>query len=352
VLTGDIRATRSGTIGRITLDRPGKLNALTPAMVREVDARLAAWADDPAVATVLLDGAGSRAFCAGGDIAFVHTSARAADGAAERFWADEYRLNARIARYPKPLVALMTGIVMGGGVGLAAHANRRIVTDDTAFAMPEVRIGLIPDVGGTWLLSHVPGESGTYLALTGSTIGAPDALALGLADAYVPLSRWPDFTAALARGTDDCDAVIARFAAQPGTATLVAQRSAIDGAFAHDSVTAIRTALAADGSAFAHAAAAEIDRNSPTSVTATLRALRDVRRLASLEDALALEYRLMCRIAGSHDFFEGIRAAVIDKDRRPAWRPARLADVDPAEIDRLFSSLGPAELFTTGRIDP
>jgi enoyl-CoA hydratase len=341
-MTGDIRATRSGSTGRITLDRPAKLNALTPPMVREIDALLAAWAGDPAIATVLLEGAGPRAFCAGGDVAFVHASARAGDGTAERFWAEEYRLNARIARYPKPLVALMTGIVMGGGVGLAAHANRRIVTGDTALAMPEVRIGLIPDVGGTWLLSHAPGECGTYLALTGRTIGAADVLALGLADAYVPAARLPDFTAALARGDGDCDATIARFAGAPGEAPLVAQRPAIDAAFAHDSVSAIRVALDADGSAFARAAAADLDANSPTSLTVTLRTLREARRMASLEEALALEYRLMCRIAGSHDFFEGIRAAVIDKDRHPAWCPARLADVDPTEIDRMFSSLATA----------
>lgn len=339
-----IRARRGAVAGHITLERPAKINALTPAMVAGIAGALTAWEHDPGVAFVVLDGEGPRGFCAGGDVVYVYESMRANDGAALAFWADEYRLNAQIANYPKPIVAIMNGIVMGGGVGLAGHARIRIVTDSTRFAMPEAGIGLIPDVGATWLLTRTPGETGTYLALTGRAIGAADAIALGLAEHYVPEVALSALLDALTAHADDAEAVVGRFAGDPGSAPLALRRAAIDEAFGFAEVEEILDALVAHGSAFAAAIASDMLAKSPMSLKLTLRALREAALFERLEDALALEYRVMCRLAGDHDFFEGIGAAVIRKDRAPQWSPATLAAVGPDDLARYFASLGPAEL--------
>jgi len=339
-----IRARRGAVCGRITLERPAKINALTPEMIAGIGAALTEWETDPAVRFAVLDGEGPRGFCAGGDVVFVYESMRADDGLALRFWADEYRLDARIASYRKPIVALMRGIVMGGGVGLAGHASLRVVTDSTRLAMPEVGIGLIPDVGGTWLLSRTPGEAGTYLALTGRAVGAADALMLGLADVYVPEAQLPALTEELTASSDDAAAIVQRFAATPEGAPLLAERATIDAVFGLDDVEEIVDALLAEGYGFASETASAILAKSPTSLKLTLRALREARELTHLEDALALEYRIMSRLAGGHDFFAGIRATVIDKDRLPSWSPATLGAIASVDLDRYFASLGPDEL--------
>lgn len=343
-----VRVARTRGTGRITLDRPDRLNALTLGMVRSIAATLVAWEQDPDVQVVLIDGAGPRGFCAGGDIRTLYDSARTSDSHARVFWAEEYRLNAKIAGYPKPVVALMPGVVMGGGVGLSAHARHRVVTETTRLAMPEVGIGLIPDVGGTWLLSRAPGETGTYLALTGVQVGAADAILAGLADWCVPQADLDALAAALVReaprGGEAVDAVIGRHVAAPGEAPLTEHRAGIDRAFAHDAVEAILDALRRDGSGFARQALGQIEAKSPTSLKLTLRALREARGLATLQDCLRLEYRLMCRILPGHDFREGVRAAVIDKDRAPKWRPAGLGEVSPKVLDAHFAPLGPDEL--------
>jgi enoyl-CoA hydratase len=345
-----IRARRGAVCGRITLERPTKINALTPEMIAGIGAALTEWETDPAVRFVVLDGEGPRGFCAGGDVVFVYESMRAdigaavPGGAALRFWADEYRLDARIASYRKPIVALMRGIVMGGGVGLAGHASLRIVTDSTRLAMPEVGIGLIPDVGGTWLLSRTPGETGTYLALTGRSVGAADALMLGLADVYVPEAQLPALTEELTASSDGAATIVGRFAATPASAPLLAERATIDAVFGLDDVEEIVDALLAEGYGFASDTASAMLAKSPTSLKLTLRALREARELTHLEDALALEYRIMSRLAGGHDFFAGIRATVIDKDRLPNWSPATLAAVADADLDRYFTPLGADEL--------
>jgi enoyl-CoA hydratase len=340
-------ARRAG-VARITLDRPAKLNALTPQMVRDMRSVLDEGERDATLRLVLIDGAGPRGFCAGGDVKFVRDSALADDGQAQIFWADEYRLDAKIAGFGKPIVAFMTGIVMGGGVGLSAHTRHRIVTASTRFAMPEAGIGLIPDVGSTWLFARAPGEAGTYLALTGRHVGAADAIALGFADRFVAEEGLEALKAALVqdspRGDDDVRAVVERFALPPGEPLLSAQRSLIDRAFAYDTVEEILCALGRDGSGFALATAREIAAKSPTSLKLTLRALREARSLDGLQDCLRLEYRLVCRLLGGHDFLEGIRAAVIDKDRRPKWRPSDLGDVSPPGLDGYFASLGTKEL--------
>lgn len=339
-----VRLTRDGGVGRITLNRPDRLNALTLDMVRDIAAALDAWRDDPGVGVVLLDGAGSRGFCAGGDIKTLYDSARTGDGHAQVFWAEEYRLNATISGYPKPVVAFMPGIVMGGGVGLGSHACHRVVTETTRLAMPEVGIGLIPDVGGTWLLSRSPGEIGTYLALTGVQGGAADAILAGLADRYVPQADLDALAAALVHGGEGVETAIERHAMAPGEAPLAARRALMDRAFAYDDVEVLLDALRRDGSEFAHATAEQIAAKSPTSLKLTLRALREARGLGSLQDCLRLEYRLMCRLLTGHDFREGVRAAVIDKDRDPKWRPADLGAVSPDMLDRHFAPLGPDEL--------
>jgi len=338
-----VRTDRRGATGRITLARPARLNALTPGMVAALTAVLDEWKRDASLRLVLIDGGDSRAFCAGGDIRMLHEMARTDGARARRFWTDEYRLVAQIARFPKPVVTTMSGIVMGGGVGLGAHARHRIVTESTQLAMPEVGIGLMPDAGGTWLFSRAPGELGTYLALTGEAVGAGDAIALGFADYFVTQSALGPLAAALVDETSDSDAdvraTIERFARTPGNAGLVHRRAIVDRTFAYDTVGEIARALAADGSEFARATERQIGTRSPTSLTVTLRALRQARAL-DLEGCLQLEYRLMGHLLDHPDFAEGVRAAVIDKDRRPTWSPA----VPAAALDAYFTPLGEAEL--------
>ncbi|MBV9654977.1 MAG: enoyl-CoA hydratase/isomerase family protein [Acetobacteraceae bacterium] len=343
-----VRAGRAGGVGRLTLNRPAALNALTLDMIRDLAAALDLWEGDPGVHLVLIEGAGSRAFCAGGDIRAVYDSAAEGSDRAHIFWAEEYRLDARIAQFSKPVVVFMTGIVMGGGVGVSAHARHRVVTETTRLAMPEVGIGLIPDVGGTWLLSRAPGETGTYLALTGTQIGAADIIALGMADSYVAGAKLGALAQALEqdspRDHQGTETAIGQCAETAGEPSLGPHRALIDRAFAHDTVEAILRALDQDGSAFARRTAEQIATKSPTSLKLALRALREARSLASLQDCLRLEYRLMTRILPRHDLREGIRAAVIDKDRNPKWQPASLAEIRPEALDPYFASLGPEDL--------
>ncbi|MEU5954356.1 enoyl-CoA hydratase/isomerase family protein [Streptomyces sp. NPDC047525] len=325
-----------GRAGHITLNRPRAINALNHEMVRLMDGALTGWEQDDAVATVVLTGAGSRGLCAGGDIRSIHDDIRAGGGAASvAFWRDEYRLNARIARFPKPYVAVMDGIVMGGGVGVSAHGSVRIVTERSRIAMPETGIGFVPDVGGTYLLTRTPGELGTHLALTGSAVGAGDALLCGLADHYVPSERLAEFTAALA-DTEVSEAV-ARYAVAPPEGELAAHREWIDACYAADSVEEIVDRLYNSGDQAAKETAETILGKSPTSLKVTLAALRRARALASLEQVLDQEYRVSATAITAPDMVEGIRAQVVDKDRNPRWSPAGLTQVTDAEVARHFA---------------
>ncbi|WP_131737167.1 enoyl-CoA hydratase/isomerase family protein [Actinomadura roseirufa] len=330
-----------GRVGHITLNRPRVLNALTHAMVRDIDAALDAWAGDDAISTVLIDGAGDRGLCAGGDIRSIYEDAKAGGGASAAFWRDEYRLNARIARYPKPYVALMDGLVMGGGVGISAHGGLRVVTERTAIAMPETGIGFAPDVGGTHLLASAPGEIGVHLALTTARMTAGDALACGFADRFVPSGRLADLAGDLAGG--DAAEVVSRYATPAPAADLAAHRDWIDSAYAADTVEEIVTRLRT-GPEAARKAAEMIDGKAPTALKVTLRALRQARRLGRLEPVLDQEYRTSVAALTSHDLVEGIRAQVIDKDRSPRWSPATLEAVTTAGVDRYFAPLGDREL--------
>ncbi|MCK2239883.1 MULTISPECIES: enoyl-CoA hydratase/isomerase family protein [unclassified Crossiella] len=329
----DILIRVSGGVGRITLNRPRAINALSDDMLREMGAALTAWAQDPTVHAVLLDGAGERGLCAGGDIRSIYQAIQDGTDGPIEFWREEYLINALIANYPKPYVVFMDGLVMGGGVGVSAHGSVRVVTERSAIGMPEVSIGFIPDVGGTYLLSRAPGELGTHLGLTGGRVGAADAILLGLADQYLPSAALAELAELPA---DELLVQIAARAEVPPAGQFAADREWIDSCYAADSVEQILDNLLGSGHPAAEAAAKEIQAKAPTAVKVTLRALRTARGLATLEDCLNLEHRLVSRFLTAPDLGEGIRAAVIDKDRNPTWRPATLAEVDDAAVESYF----------------
>ncbi|MFF2324933.1 MULTISPECIES: enoyl-CoA hydratase/isomerase family protein [unclassified Streptomyces] len=335
-----------GRVRHITLNRPRALNALNHAMVLRIDEALAEAAADDAVTAVLITGAGERGLCAGGDIRWIHDDARAGGSASMDFWRDEYRLNARIARFPKPYVAIMDGIVMGGGVGVSAHGDVRVVTERSRVAMPETGIGFVPDVGGTYLLGSAPGELGTHLALTADAVGAADALLCGLADHFVPSQRLAELTTALAGcGTAaEIEETVRRHSSPAPSGALAAHREWIDSCYRADSVEEILDRLDDSGVPAAKQAAETIAAQSPTALKVTLAALRRSRRLDSLEAALDQEYRTSCTAFTRPDLVEGVRAQIIDKDRSPRWIPADLAEVTDADVARFFAPLGDREL--------
>ncbi|MGD2134045.1 MAG: enoyl-CoA hydratase/isomerase family protein [Maricaulaceae bacterium] len=331
-----------GDVGRLTLNRPKALNALDAPMIGALTEALLEWRDQPRVRAVVVDGAGERAFCAGGDIRLLWESGRAGDDRAESFWRAEYRLNQLIARYRKPYVALIDGVTMGGGVGLSVYGGFRVAGDRTLFAMPETGIGYFPDVGGRWFLPRLPGAAGTWMGLTGARLKAADALALGLATHYVPTDRTADLIAALEAAELDEDggaveATIAAFAADPGEAPFAAAREVIDRTFASARVEDIFAALEREGTDWAAAQLDALKTKSPTSLVATRRALAEGARM-TLEEALRADLALsVAFLDPGSDFYEGVRAVIVDKDGAPAWNPERLEDVDPERIDGLFA---------------
>lgn len=330
---GDVETTvlaRTGDgVGHLTLNRPRAINALDAPMIGLLAEALDAWEHDTEVSIVLLDGAGERGFCAGGDVRSLREQilAERVDLTAEFFRA-EYALNARIAEYPKPIVALADGVTMGGGIGLAGHAAVRIVTERSRLAMPETRIGFTPDVGGSWLLSRAPGRVGEYLALTGATMDAADAIFAGFADALVPSERLSDLVEALRTRADPATPaeLVLLFDETPAPSALAAARVWIDDAFSADTVDEIVARLRGRPEPEASAAADTLDELSPTALAVTLAAVRSARALPDLRAALAQEYGLVLWFAKTQpDLVEGIRAQVVDKDRTPAWRPATRA---------------------------
>ena len=342
--TDEVQIRIEGRAGRITLNRPQALNALTHAMVMAIEAALRAWESDRRVSLVIIDAAGDRAFCAGGDIADLYRCGLAGDFAAgRRFWAEEYRLNRLIRHYPKPFVALMDGIVMGGGVGMAAHGSHRVVTERSMVAMPECAIGLVPDVGASLLLATAPGRLGEYLGLTGFRMGAADAILAGFADVAMASDRLPELVARLVEIGDP--GVVDIYATDPADAGVLAdRRGQIDQWFAGPDAAAIVAALAADASDFAEETLNAVRKGSPLSVAATLAIIRAVRQDPTVENALRHEYRFTFRSQEQGDLQEGIRAAVIDKDRNPQWPVARLEDLPAARVSAMLAPLGDAEL--------
>ena len=339
----DVLFERHGAAGVITLNRPQALNAVTHGMVHALAAQLEAWARDAAITRVVIRGAGGRAFSAGGDIRALYELGRAGRQAeALPFWRDEYTLNAFIKRYPKPYVALIDGIVMGGGVGVSIHGSHRVAGEKFQFAMPEVGIGFFPDVGATWLLPRMPGETGTYSALTGERLKAGDAVATGIATHHVASERFPDLLDALC-GNVPVDAVLAAFAQSPGESQLVHRSATIDRLFVGNRVEDIlarleREAEGGTDASWARATAAAIRAKSPTSLKIALTQMRRGKTW-SFTDCMKAEFRIVSRLVYGHDFYEGIRAVIIDKDNAPRWHPATLDAVSEAEVERHFAPL-------------
>jgi enoyl-CoA hydratase len=331
----DVLVTVENGVGLITLNRPKAINSLTHAMVDAMSKVLTDWEHNDDIHAVVVDGAGERGLCAGGDIIAIYHSARADGSETRQFWYDEYLLNAKIGRFSKPYVVLMDGIVMGGGVGVGVHGSVRVVTDTTKMAMPEVGIGLIPDVGGTLILSRAPGLLGLHAALTGAPFDGADAIAMGFADHYVPHEKLADFRQSIV--DDGVDAALAAHTIEPPASNLLAQQHWIDECFAGDTVEDIIAALRGHDAGPANDAANLIATRSPISVSVALEAVRRAAKLDTLEDVLRQEYRTSCGSLRSHDLVEGIRAQVIDKDRNPKWSPASLAAVTTADVDAYFA---------------
>lgn len=329
-----VTARRDGRVGRILLNRPKALNALDLPMIDAIAAALTAWRDDPSVHAVVIEGAGGRAFCAGGDIRAIRANALAGEKEAiEAFFSREYALNLQIAEYPKPYVSLIDGVCMGGGIGVSVHGGIRVATEAAMFAMPETAIALFPDIGATYILPRLPGHLGMYLALTGARITGADSVHAGLATHYVPRERLAGLSAALA---EDGVAALAGYAERLPPFSLAAHRPAIDQCFGADSVPEILARLDAEDSDWARGTLATLRAMSPSSVMWSFAIVRAGSR-RTLAQCLAAELALTRKVTAHRDFHEGVRAMVVDKDRMPKWQPARIEDVAEADIAAMFA---------------
>lgn len=332
----DISVRIEGRAGRITLTRPQVLNALTAKMAQAMETALLAWAEDDAVDMVIVDALGDKAFCAGGDVGDLYESGKAGDFAyGRKFWADEYRLNAMIANYPKPYVAFLQGYTMGGGVGIGCHGFFRVVCENSQIAMPECSIGLVPDVGGSFLLANAPGRLGEYLGLTGTRMNAADAIHAGFADTYVPGKNWEALKADLCESGDPD--VVDDYAEEPPLSGLPALAKEIDKTFKSPSLAICLGLLEASASAWAIDAAKAIRNNCPLSVACAFEIIRRGRSFKQIERSLELEYRFTSRSMSHGEFIEGIRAQIIDKDRKPDWQIKRIEDVPPEKISEMLA---------------
>jgi enoyl-CoA hydratase len=335
----DVRIRREGRAGRVTLERPGALNALTWEMVRAIDAALLEWRDDDAVALVLIDGVPGRAFCAGGDVTEIYHAVRRGDLALpRRFWAEEYAMNARIARYPKPVVSFLHGFTMGGGVGLGCHASHRVVGETSVVAMPECAIGLVPDVGGTRLLARAPGRLGEFLGVTGHRMFPSCAMFAGFADHFVPEDRWAALKADLV-ATGDASAVEAA-AGQGPPSELLAELDEVNRHFSGTRLSDVWRGLAEVDAPFAERTRGEMAKGSPLAMACALELVHRLSPGADIEVALGMEYRYVWRAVEQGDFMEGIRAQIIEKDRTPAWSHPAIDAVTAAEVTEMLTSLG------------
>lgn len=353
--TAEILLERRDGLGIVTLNRPKALNTLSLGMYRTLDPKLVEWGGDPGVRAIVIRGAGDKAFCAGGDVRAIYEARRHPQGTSgdykSDFFREEYWLIERVHRFPKPYIALMDGITMGGGMGVSVNGWRRVASERTLCAMPEVHIGLFPDVGATRYLNLCPGKTGMYLALTGARIKAADVLYCGFATHYVPHDEIAALTAALGsiswRAGEErarVDELLARFHRDPGPAPLAALRPAIDRCFGGASVAEILDALTREGTDWARETRATIERASPISVHITFHQMKLGEAGVDIEAALALEYRMTQHVMAAHDFYEGIRAVLVDKDQKPRWEHAALAEVGAAEVADYFKTLGEREL--------
>jgi len=338
----DIHIRIEGRAGRITLSRPNALNALTYDMAMAIESALIEWREDDQVQLVLIDAEGDKAFCAGGDIEKLYRTGMAGDFAyGRKFWSDEYRMNAAVAEYEKPVVALMQGFVMGGGVGIGGHASHRIVCETTQVAMPECGIGLIPDVGGSFLLANSPGHLGEYLGLTGARMGAADAIHAGFADVFVHRDDWPSLISVLCN-TGEAERVVG-YSSSPGDSDLSAIEADIDAVFAGQDAIDCLGILETRSDEWAQKTARSIRRGCPLSAACTFELIRKNRRVGNVRDALANELRFTWRSMSHGEFLEGVRAQIIDKDRNPQWQTARLEDVSEEQIATMLAPIGDEE---------
>lgn len=347
-MTEDVLTRIEGGLGHITLNRPAALHALTEAMCLKMIDALTAWAGDATVKIVLIDhAAGTRGFCAGGDIRFLADDAKAGGDGARAFFFNEYRLNHLLHEYQKPVVALVDGVVMGGGVGISAPARYRVVTERTTYAMPETGIGLFPDVGGGWFLSRMQDEMGVWLALTGARIKAADCIETGISTHYAPSDHLDALRAAISAAASAANTeealrtALEKADSDPGAPKELApdNRARIAKLFAHDSVEQIVAALKADASEWAQAQLAVLATKSPQTMKVALRQLRAGAKLSSFADNMKMEYRIAARVIHKHDFSEGVRAVIVDKDNAPRWNPETLEAVTPALLDEIFAPL-------------
>ncbi len=344
----DILFHRDGHAGIVTLNRPKALNALTHEMVRALTARLKAWSEDDAIRLVIMTAAGEKAFCAGGDIRKVHDMGRAGDPEQNLFFAEEYRLNAYLKRYPKPIVSLLDGIVMGGGVGLSVHGSHRVGGERLTFAMPETSIGFFPDVGGSYILSRMPARTGVYAALTSARLKLADAYWTGIVTHPVRSSDMAQIRSALCEA-DDVDAVLSRFTIDPGPAPLSAHAKTIERVFSHAAVSEIIKALSTETGAaqdFCASALEAMTSKSPMSLAISLKEIRRGEAL-ELDECMVMEYRILTRILQGSDFYEGVRAVLIDKDNAPKWSPATLEEVSADALEAHFHEPAGGDLDLT-----
>lgn len=340
-MTEEVLIEKTGRIGRIRLNRPKALHALNTAMCVAIIDALEDFAADEEITAVMFDHAEGRGFCAGGDIRMLAESGKGDGADARAFFHTEYRMNHQLFTYAKPTIAFMDGIVMGGGVGIALPCTYRIATENTRFAMPETGIGLFPDVGGGWFLPRLPGQVGKFLALTGARLDGAECLALGLATHYMSQEAVSDAKNALGDSVD-LDAVLKRFSSEPGSARILENRENIDRLFAGDSVEAIMAALEADGGDWAAKELATLRTKSPLSMTVSLRQLREGLEVPDFAAEMKQEYAIGARVVHTHDFIEGVRALIVDKDNQPQWHP----QVSQAEVDAIFAPLPAGEEWT------
>jgi enoyl-CoA hydratase len=326
-------------VGRITLNRPQAIHALTTNMIALMTEALVAWCDDPGVELVLLDHSGERGFCAGGDIRMLAESGAGDGKKAREFFFTEYRLNHLLFHYPKPRVAIMDGIAMGGGVGLSRPCRFRVATERTTFAMPETGIGLFPDVGGGWYLSRMPDHIGLWLALTGARIKAADCQLLQLATDYVESARIPDLKAAILEAPERTETLLTEFEGDAGRPAIAAHQDEIARLFAADSVEAIIEGLQAAGTEWAEAQLAVLSTKSPQTMKVAFRELQLGAQAKSFAENMAMEYRIGARVVQRHDFLEGVRAVIVEKDNAPKWNPPTPSAVDEATLDAIFAPL-------------